>query len=59
MCEMNLTAPMMTGRVNRTKTNPKECIELLRTEGFEVKESPVVPEAILCLKGNLAHFRCF
>ena len=39
MCELNLTPPMMTGRVNRTKTNREECLEILRAEGFEVEAS--------------------
>ena len=59
MCELNLTNPMMTGRVNTTKTNREECLEVLRAEGFEVEASKVVPEAILCLKGNLAHSKAF
>ena len=59
MCELNLTPPMMTGRVNRTKTNREECLEILRAEGFEVEASKVVPEAIHCLKGNLAHSNAF
>ena len=59
MCELNLTPPMMTGRVNRTKTNREECLEILRAEGFEVEASTVVPEAILCMKGNLAHSKAF
>jgi 16S rRNA (cytosine967-C5)-methyltransferase len=59
MCEINLTAPIMTGRVNTTKISPKECLTQLESEGFEVKGSSVVPEAILCLKGNLAHSDAF
>ena len=59
MCELNLTPPMMTGRVNITKTNREECLEILRGEGFEVEASTVVPEAILCMKGNLAHSNAF
>ena len=59
MCELNLTPPIMTGRVNTTKTNREECLEILRLEGFEVEASQVVPEAILCLKGNLAHSKAF
>ena len=27
MCELNLTAPMMTARVNTTKTNREECLK--------------------------------
>ena len=39
MCEINLTAPIMTGRVNTTKISPKECLIQLESEGFEVKGS--------------------
>ena len=39
MCELNLTPPMMTGRVNTTKMNRDECLEILRAEGFEVEAS--------------------
>ncbi|MCQ6274045.1 16S rRNA (cytosine(967)-C(5))-methyltransferase RsmB [Bacillus sp. V3B] len=59
MCELNLTAPTMTGRVNTTKISRDECLVQLASEGFEVKASLVVPEAILCLKGNLAHSDTF
>lgn len=59
MCEINLTAPIMTGRVNTTKISRDECLARLESEGFEVKGSLVVPEAILCLKGNLAHSDAF
>ena len=59
MCELNLTPPRMTGRVNRTKTTIENCLESLRAEGFEVEASKVVPEAIHCLKGNLAHSNAF
>jgi 16S rRNA (cytosine967-C5)-methyltransferase len=45
--------------VNTTKISPKECLTQLESEGFEVKGSSVVPEAILCLKGNLAHSDAF
>lgn len=55
MCELNLTAPLQTARVNLTKTTTEECIKLLEAEGFQIEESPVIPEAIKCYRGNLAH----
>jgi 16S rRNA (cytosine967-C5)-methyltransferase len=54
MCEMNLTAPLQTARVNKTRISVAECIELITEEGFEVERSPILPEAIKCLRGNLA-----
>ncbi|WP_338452007.1 16S rRNA (cytosine(967)-C(5))-methyltransferase RsmB [Niallia oryzisoli] len=59
MCELNLTAPVMTGRVNTTKISREKCLALLEEEGFSVEASTVVPEAILCYKGNLANSNVF
>jgi 16S rRNA (cytosine967-C5)-methyltransferase len=54
MCEINLTAPMQTARVNLTRISRDECIALLEEDGFQIEKSPIIPEAIRCLKGNLA-----
>ncbi|WHY02331.1 16S rRNA (cytosine(967)-C(5))-methyltransferase RsmB [Neobacillus sp. DY30] len=54
MCEVNLTAPLQTARVNLTKTTVREVIEDLDEEGFLVEKSPIIPEAIRALRGNLA-----
>ncbi|MFF2445897.1 16S rRNA (cytosine(967)-C(5))-methyltransferase RsmB [Neobacillus sp. NPDC058068] len=54
MCEINLTAPMQTARVNLTKISRDECIAILEEDGFQIEKSPVIPEAIRSLKGNLA-----
>jgi 16S rRNA (cytosine967-C5)-methyltransferase len=59
MCEINLTAPLQTARVNLTKTTVRECIEDLDEEGFQIERSPIIPEAIRALKGNLAFSRAF
>lgn len=59
MCELNLTAPEMTGRVNLTKISREDCLALLEEEGFAVKASESVHEAIICLKGNLAYSTAF
>lgn len=59
MCEMNLTAPMQTARVNLTRISREECIALLEDEGFQIEKSPVIPEAIRSLKGNLASSQAF
>jgi 16S rRNA (cytosine967-C5)-methyltransferase len=59
MCEINLTAPLQTARVNTTKIDRETCIEILKKEGYQVEISSVVPEAIKCLKGNLANSNAF
>ncbi|WP_079508386.1 16S rRNA (cytosine(967)-C(5))-methyltransferase RsmB [Mesobacillus jeotgali] len=59
MCEMNLTAPLQTGRVNLTRISREECLELLAEEGFDVEPSPILPEAIKSLRGNLASSKAF
>lgn len=59
MCEINLTAPMQTARVNTTKISVDECLSLLIEEGFQVEASDVIPEGIKILKGNIAHSSAF
>ena len=59
MCEINITAPLQTARVNVTKSSRDECLALLEQEGFQVEKSVIVPEAIKCLKGNLASSKAF
>ncbi|EKN64112.1 16S rRNA methyltransferase B [Neobacillus bataviensis LMG 21833] len=54
MCEINLTAPMQTARVNLTKISRDECVAILEEDGFQIEKSPIIPEAIRSLKGNLA-----
>ena len=59
MCEQNLIAPLQTARVNLTRISRDECLETLKEEGFEVEKSPVIPEAIRVLKGNIASSKAF
>ncbi|WP_141431234.1 16S rRNA (cytosine(967)-C(5))-methyltransferase RsmB [Bacillus sp. 03113] len=59
MCELNLTAPFQTARVNVTKISREKCLEKLIEEGYQVEPSPILKEAIKCLKGNLAHSQAF
>ncbi|QIZ07400.1 16S rRNA (cytosine(967)-C(5))-methyltransferase RsmB [Priestia megaterium] len=54
MCEVNLTAPLQTARVNLTKISRDECVTILEEDGFQIEKSPIIPEAIRSLKGNLA-----
>ena len=59
MCEINNTAPLQTARVNVTKITRDDCLALLEQEGYQVEKSVIVPEAIKCLKGNLASSSAF
>ncbi|WP_064093756.1 16S rRNA (cytosine(967)-C(5))-methyltransferase RsmB [Rossellomorea aquimaris] len=59
MCETNLIAPKQTARVNRTKVSREELVQSLLEDGTEVKESPIVPEAIQSLRGNLAKTKAY
>ncbi|MCM2533464.1 16S rRNA (cytosine(967)-C(5))-methyltransferase RsmB [Neobacillus pocheonensis] len=59
MCEINLTAPLQTARINLTRISRDECVALLEEDGFQIEKSPVIPEAIRCLKGNLASTLAF
>ncbi|WP_100330863.1 16S rRNA (cytosine(967)-C(5))-methyltransferase RsmB [Bacillus xiapuensis] len=54
MCEVNLTAPVQSIRVNTAKASREEVQQKLETEGFEVAESPIIPEALHIMKGNIA-----
>lgn len=54
MCEINLTAPLQTARVNTTKISRDECVAILEEDGYQIEKSPFIPEAIRSLKGNLA-----
>ncbi|MBT2687982.1 16S rRNA (cytosine(967)-C(5))-methyltransferase RsmB [Bacillus sp. ISL-47] len=59
MCEVNLTAPLQTARVNEVKASREECLTLLEEEGYEVEASPFIPVAIKCLRGHLANSQIF
>jgi len=59
MCELNLTAPLQTARINLTKISREECVLLLEDEGYQIEISPIVPEAIRSLRGNLAASQAF
>ncbi|MFJ7677688.1 16S rRNA (cytosine(967)-C(5))-methyltransferase RsmB [Peribacillus sp. NPDC097264] len=55
MCEINLMAPLQTGRVNLKQISRSELISILTEEGYDVEASEFVPESIISYKGNLAH----
>lgn len=59
MGEVNLTAPLQTARVNTTRITREECAKRLVEEGFQIELSPIIPEAIRALKGNLASSSAF
>ena len=55
MCEINLTAPLQTGRVNLKQISRSELISILIEEGYDVEASEFMPESIISYRGNLAH----
>ena len=55
MCEINLTAPLQTGRVNLKQISRSELISILTEEGYDVEASEFMPESIISYRGNLAH----
>lgn len=59
MCEANLIPSLQTARVNFTKISREEVMEMLVAEGYQVESSPIIPEAIRSLKGNLVHSSAF
>jgi 16S rRNA (cytosine967-C5)-methyltransferase len=59
MCEINILAPLQTARVNLSLISREECANLLEEEGFIIELSPVIPEALRSLKGNLAASKAF
>lgn len=54
ICEINLLAPLQTGRVNTMAATREQVLEELEKEGFIVQPSPIIPSAIRSMKGNLA-----
>ena len=59
MCEANLLAPLQTARVNMTKASVEKVKQMLEDEGYEIQYSPLVPESLRSLKGNLAQSQAF
>ncbi|MDQ0270288.1 16S rRNA (cytosine(967)-C(5))-methyltransferase RsmB [Cytobacillus purgationiresistens] len=59
MCELNLTAPTQTARVNTIKATREHVLAMLEEEGIEAKPSPVIPEGIHFLRGNIANAQAF
>ncbi|GIN70519.1 ribosomal RNA small subunit methyltransferase B [Bacillus sp. J14TS2] len=59
MCEYNLLPPVQTARVNTVRTTVQEVIPLLKEEGFEVQSSPIIPEGLRVLRGNIAHSKVY
>lgn len=59
MCEENLSPSKQTARVNTLLTTVDDVIEELETEGFAVKKSEIIPEAIKSIRGNLVKSKAF
>ncbi|QFT88820.1 Ribosomal RNA small subunit methyltransferase B [Bacillus sp. THAF10] len=53
MGKMNLVAPFQTARVNTTKANVEEVLDMLLEEGFSVQAGEIAEESIVSLKGNM------
>jgi 16S rRNA (cytosine967-C5)-methyltransferase len=59
MCEENLIAPVQTVRTNTVQLSREQLLDQLTNDGWNVKPSPIVPEGIRSLRGNLAHSQAF
>lgn len=59
MCEYNLLPPVQTARVNMHRITTSEVVSLLKEEGFDVQPSPIIPEGIRVLRGNIAHSQAY
>jgi 16S rRNA (cytosine967-C5)-methyltransferase len=59
MCEENLIAPIQTVRTNTVQLSREQLLDQLTNDGWNVQPSPIVPEGIRSLRGNLAHSQAF
>jgi 16S rRNA (cytosine967-C5)-methyltransferase len=59
MCEENLIAPVQTVRTNTVQLSREQLLDQLTNDGWNVQPSPIVPEGIRSLRGNLAHSQAF
>lgn len=59
MCQINLKAPIQSARVNMEKATREDCAKRLDKEGYQIELSPIIPEAIRSLKGNVASSAAF
>ncbi len=63
MCEYNLNiiyCPLCKRReLIMLMTSMEEVISLLKEEGFDVQPSPIIPEGIRVLRGNIAHSKVY
>ncbi|MBU8907062.1 16S rRNA (cytosine(967)-C(5))-methyltransferase RsmB [Desertibacillus haloalkaliphilus] len=59
MCEVNLTPPSVTVRVNSARTTVKEMLVHLREEGVTVEHGDLSSDAIKVVKGNVTHTNAF
>lgn len=55
ICNINLTTPVLTARVNTAKGTVDDIIEKLKTEGIEASRGNLVSEAIQINNGNVVH----
>ena len=55
MCDINLTPPPQTARVNGTKITVEQLLENFTQKGIDATTGSLAPEAIKTNQGNLAH----
>ncbi|MGO4887831.1 16S rRNA (cytosine(967)-C(5))-methyltransferase RsmB [Anaerobacillus sp. MEB173] len=59
MCEMNLTPPSVTARVNRTKASVEQVMKMLQDEGLIVESGDLSEDAIKITKGSLPKTKAY
>lgn len=59
MCEINVTPPPVTARVNTNEITIEELILQLKEDGMDTEKGILSPDAITIAGGNLAHTNAF
>lgn len=59
MCEINLTAPTQSARVNAMKSSVQDLIEVLSKSGVQVESGDLAEDAIKAVKGNLVQTKAY
>jgi 16S rRNA (cytosine967-C5)-methyltransferase len=59
MCEVNLTPPQVTVRVNKMNATVEEMLQQLTDEGLTVEKGDLSPDAIKVLNGNVPQTKSF
>ncbi|MCH1623832.1 16S rRNA (cytosine(967)-C(5))-methyltransferase RsmB [Fredinandcohnia quinoae] len=59
MCEVNITPPEQTARINSNISSVENVLQLLEGEGIEAVRGDLSDDSIKAIKGNLAHTKAF